>query len=226
MTLSEQSLDFLTENLLQNSRPWFQQNKARYKILVEEPLLALSMTLSKTALEIDPLITVAPRKTLSRIWRDMRYAKDPYIFRDVMWLIFRRGKGMEYPAFFFELSPRGFRYGVGYYSAPGGVMETIRTWVLRDDQRYLAAQNALDALPDFHLVGKEYKRPRYPQQSKEKQLWLERKSLAVIHEETDCALLFSSDLSSTLAKTFLALKPMYELFLAAHLEHMQQKVEA
>lgn len=225
MALSEQSLTFLTENMIMNSRDWFHEQKPRYKEFVEGPMLALSAQLATTMAQIDPHMTLEPRRTISRIWKDMRYAKGHSMFRDVMWLIFRRGKGMEYPAYFFEFSPRGFRYGVGYYSTPAAVMDKIRSWVLNDDKRFLSAQKALASLPGFQLEGDLYKRKRFPDAPADKQEWLERKQLVAIYNSTDLDALFSETLHETLAKAYVQLTPLYALFLDAHMEQLLQSQE-
>lgn len=217
MPISQQTLAFLGENRLRDSREWFAENRQQYKTLVEEPLLALSAQVGPTAAQIDPLITTEPRRTLSRIWRDQRFSKDHAVFREVMWLVFRRGKGMEYPAFFFEFSPTAYRYGVGYYAAPPAVMETIRRWVLGGDKRFLRAQKAIESLPGFVLEGDAYKRPRYPDAPPDLQPWLNRKGIVVLHNGTKAETLFSDTLGDTLCDAFLKLAPVYQLFLEAHL---------
>lgn len=220
MGFSNETLDFLAENHIINSRAWFQEHKPRYRALVEAPMLALSAALAPTMAAIDPSMTLVPKRTLSRIWKDMRYNRDGTLFRDVMWLLFRRGKGMEYPAFFFEFSPRGYRYGVSCHSGPGSVMDCIRQWVRSDDPRYRKAQAALDALPDFALEGERYKRSRYPGETETKREWLERKHLLLIHRSRDMDGLFHPDLPQELARAFQALAPVYQLFLEAHLQSL------
>lgn len=220
MPIQKETLAFLRENRLRDSRDWFRQNKEAYKALVEAPLLALSSDLGDTLRKIDPSITTEPRRTLSRIWRDTRFSKDKTTFREVMWLVFRRGKGMEYPAFYFEFSPEGYRYGCGYYAVPPRVMEKLRALVLADDARYLAAQRALEALEGFAIGGERFKRPRYPEEPPYKQEWLERKNLYITRNSDDMALLFSDSLAGVLSNAFLTLKPAYRFFLELHLEYL------
>lgn len=217
MPISQLSIDFLFNNFLQNSREWFKENRDTYKALVEKPMLDLAEEILPTILKIDPLITSEPKRCLSRIWLDMRINRSGMYFRDHMWLVFRRGKGMQHPSYYFEFSPQGYRYGVGYYSTPSTVMETLRQWVLNGDKRYIAAQESLDSLPSFHLQGDEYKRKKYPDAPPKKQEWLNRKALYISRDETDPKLLFSDQLGTVLIHDFLALAPVYQLFLEAHM---------
>lgn len=218
MAFSTQTLDFLTENRIVNSRDWFQENKPRYRALIEEPMLALSAALAPMMETIDPNMTLAPKRTLSRIWKDMRYSKDGALFRDTMWVTFRRGKGAEYPGYFFEFSPRSFCYGVGFFTASATAMQHIRRDVLADDRRYLAARAALDTLPHFALEGDLYKKPRHPDAPAHKRDWLERKNLFAISYGASMERLFSEDLNDVLARDFSVLAPLYRYFLSVHLE--------
>lgn len=218
MPITPETLHFLGENRLHDSRDWFQAHKAEYKALVEEPMLELARQIGPAAARIDPAITTEPRRTLSRIWRDVRFSKDKTTFREVMWLVFRREKGMVYPAFFIEFSPVSFRYGCGYYSAPPAVMDRLRGQVLADDKRYLAAQKALDALPGFEVAGETYARPRYADQPQAKRAWLERRGISVLKNETDRELLFSPALGDEMGRVFERLAPVYRFFLDAHLD--------
>ena len=216
MTITPEALDFLVENRMRNDRPWFNEHKPRYKALVEAPLLALSEAVIPTLAEIDPLMVLEPRRALSRIWRDTRFAKDKTLFRDVCWLAFKRGKGMVAPAFFFELTPLGYRWGCGYYDTPPRVAEQLRAWVLVDDIRWLAAHEALTSIPGCTLIGERYKRPKFIDRPEEKLLWLNQRSFVAGCENLPVEGLFSPDLAGELKAGFTALAPIYHFILSAH----------
>ena len=220
MNISQETIDFLVENHIQNSREWYKENRHKYKELVEKPLLDLTEKIMPAILKIDPSITSNPKLCLSRLWLDMRLNRSGLYFRDHMWLKFRREKGMVYPSFFFEFGPDGYRYGVGYYSAASNVMTTMRKWILHDDERYLKAQKAMDELPDFTVQGDLYKRNKFPDASPKKQNWLNRKSIFIAKDSTNPKLLFSENLGKTLSKDFTKLAPVYLMFLSSHLENL------
>ena len=92
---SQKTLDFLFENRLHDSREWFAQHKKEYQELVIQPLRQLVMDLSPTMLELDPEFNTEPKvdKTICRVWRDTRYTKDPSLYRDHMWILFKRAGG-------------------------------------------------------------------------------------------------------------------------------------
>ena len=86
------------------------------------------MDLSPTMLELDPEFNTEPKvdKTICRVWRDTRYTKDPSLYRDHMWIIFKRGgrmHGTDHPGMYVEINQDGFSYGCGFYYASTPSME-------------------------------------------------------------------------------------------------------
>jgi len=219
MPLSVQSIDFLMENRLQNSREWYNEHKDRYQAVVLQPLMQLVEELYPAMYAIDPQLIIEPKvnRSISRIWRDSRFSKDKSLFRERMWLVFSRERKEPNcpPGFVFEFWPNGWRYGCGYYYTPPVVMQAVRELVLNRDKRFLCAQKALAAHPEYTLEGEAFKRPRYPNQPQELQAWLNRKSCCVLHNSRDFELLFSEHLGQTLAQGFKAMQPVYEFLLAA-----------
>lgn len=222
MPITPQAIDFLSENRLQNNKEWFHAHKKSYEQLVKQPLLELSAQMGETMRQIDSGLVTQPSKTISRVWRDTRYTHDKSLFRDVMWVVFHREKGMAWPTFFFEFSPRGYRYGCGYYSAPTAARNKVAQWVLDNDIRYQKAAKALQALPECQLTGEMFKRTKYPQATPEQANWVERKELGAIQVGKSPEVLFADNLSEIILQQFTALQPYYEILLAAHLEVASQ----
>lgn len=227
MTISPQSLDFLAENRLRNNRDWYYEHKPQFKALVFEPLAQVVMDLAPVLHEIDPLLIAEPKtgKSISRVFRDTRFTKDPSLFREVMWCVFTRDKKAytSAPGFFFEFSPDGFRYGCGYLDAPPKVMEAIRTLILKNDASFQKAQRAVSKQDVFQMEGDLYKRVKYPEQPAYLQTWLQRKGISFNHNSKDFNLLFSPALSEKLAEDFKLLAPVYWFFMRARLLLEEQK---
>ncbi len=219
MPFSEKTLKFLFENRVVDSKTWFTEHRAEYDSLVIKPLRELVMALKPTMLEIDPLLICDPKvgRSISRIYRDTRFSNDKSIFRDVMWCVFIRDKKLYdgLPGFWFEFSPRGFRYGCGYYQASGASMDAIRTLILDDDKTFKAARRAFNKQSVFRIEDTKYKRSRYPDQPEEKREWLDQRSLCFIADSDDFDLLFSDALADKLAQDFRLLIPMYDFMMAA-----------
>lgn len=224
---SQQTLDFLFENRLQDSRAWFGEHKKEYQSLVIEPLRQLVMDLTPTMLELDPDFQTEPRvdRTICRIWRDTRYTKDPSLYRDHMWIIFKRGgrmHGTDYPGVYFEINLDGFSYGCGFYHASTAYMNDLRARILAGDQEFQAAQEAYLGQKLFAMEGDCFKRPRYGYRTPEEQIWLERRNIGFSADSHDFSMLFSKELPQKLAQDLRLLFPVYR-FLASTAEETLRK---
>lgn len=121
---SPEALHFLIDIRTNNSKAWYEEHKPDYRQLLLIPFQNLVSDLSGSMLNIDPqfITTPAVDKTISRIYRDTRFSKDKSLYRDSMWLTFKRPitDWKEVPAYFFEITPQNYRYGMGFYIAPKG----------------------------------------------------------------------------------------------------------
>lgn len=216
MPFSARSLDFLFENMLNDSKIWYNDHKEDYNRYVREPFAAFVNDVSEAMLTIDGNFVCNPKK-ISRLYRDARYAKGKSIFRDYVWYSFCRPyEGHKcLPEFYFSISPRGFDYGCGYYSAGSDTMESIRSLILSDDKSFRAALAAYKMQDVFELYGELYKRSRYPDESADKQNWLNRRSMGLSCESKDFDLLFSDRLAEKIAADFTAIAPVYKFFIHA-----------
>lgn len=219
MAFSAKSLDFLFENMLNDSKLWFTEHKEDYRLYVTKPFEELVTALTDTMLEIDSEFVCNPKK-ISRLYRDARYAKGKSIFRDYVWYSFCRPYDGHkcLPEFYFSISPRGYSYGCGYYSAGTETMETVRSLILSGDKSFKAALAAYKKQDIFELYGDMYKRDRYPNESEENRNWLNRKNMGLSCDSDDFDTLFSDALADKIAADFKAIAPIYRFFLHAQLE--------
>ena len=222
MPFSKASVEFLVENRLQDSREWYKDHKERYNKVLLEPFVELVERLAPDMLELDPQLITEARvdRTLSRIYRDTRFSKDKMLYRDNMWLVFMREKKLYegLPAFYFDMSPQGFSYGMGYYQASTASMEAIRSLILADAPVFLAADNAFRSQDVFAMEGDSYKKSRYPNASENQREWLDKKSISFNHHSDDQDLLYSDRLAGILLEGFRMLAPVYEFLCLAEVQ--------
>ena len=144
MPFSQQSVDFLFENRLHDSREWFRDHKQTYAEQVTEPMKQLILDVAPAVLKIDPLIEINPAR-ISRIYRDMRLNPDS-IFRAHIWYTFSRTREQYHalPGFYFSIGAGGISYGCGYYCASAQSMQKLRRLILAGDdcfkEAFLAAE--------------------------------------------------------------------------------------
>lgn len=223
---TSKTLAFLAENRARNDRVWFAEHKGDYQRYVLAPLTELSEALTPAVSAIDPQIVTDPRvdKTISRIFCDMRYSKDKLLYRENMWLTFKRDKHEfpGYPEFFVVFSPAEFFYGCGYYSAGADVMDTVRGLILERHPAFLAAQEAYGA-SGMTLEGDTFKRSRYPEQDEMYREWLDRKTICFMKKTNDLSELFAVNLAGTLSAAFTQMKPVYDFFVFAQRQTRSKK---
>lgn len=229
MTLfSKKTFDFLSENRLRNSKEWFDGHRGEFDAFVMDPFKELVRELAPEMLAIDAQLIVEPRvdRTISRIRRDTRFSKDKSLYRDVMWCCFVRDKKIwgGPPGFVMELSPRGWRYGCGYYATDPRTMESARELILQGNPAFLSALSCYEKQDVFMLEGDAYKRSKFPSQPERLRSWLDRKTFWVVRNSDDWDLLCSDRLAQTLVRDFKLIKPVYEFFWAA--ENSKKRADA
>jgi uncharacterized protein (TIGR02453 family) len=211
---SEESLDFLAQLKATNSKAWFETHRSDYERVLLEPFRSLVMELTPTILSIDPDIEVrgTVNKTISRIFRDTRFSSDKSLFRDSMWLVFKR-PGTDWtvsiPGFYCELSPHAYRYGMGFYNAAPVVMEAFRRKIDSDPEGFAEVIAFMDTDARYRLEGETYKRPLPGEHSAQIDQWFQMKTFYLACNRTPDTMLFSENLADELRDGFLLTAPLY-----------------
>lgn len=217
MPFSDDSQKFLLENRINDSKLWFEEHRAEYEAFVLTPLRELVEDIRPAMAEIDPGLICEPKvgRSISRIFRDTRFSKDKSLFRDVMWCVFLRTKQENVPGFWFEIQPAGVRWGCGWYSTPPEVMEAIRALILENDAAAKRAMAAYKRQSVYTLEDERFKRARFPEESEERRLWLEQRSICFTAHSRDPEFIFSPNLARELGESFAILKPEYDFLMKA-----------
>lgn len=215
MPFSAKTFDFLSENMIRDDKAWYAAHKEDYKNFVAAPFAEFVAKLTPIFSHIDPLITCT--KPMSRLYRDARYSQGKSTFRDNVWCSFGRERDVVsgLPGFFFEISPREYQYGMGYFCASAESMQSIRSMILDGDPVFKRALSAYQKQSALQLWGDSFKRDRYPDQPPELSAWLNKKTLCFICEGHDRELLFSDALADRVAEDFIAVAPVYKFLLEA-----------
>lgn len=215
---------FLFELGLNNNKGWFEENRARYQASVQEPLKRMASTLGPVLTEIDPEMVTDVRRVVSRIHRDIRFSKDKSPYRSNMWLGWKReweNWAVE-PAFFFEIHPEWYRYGMGFYNIPKETMDRIRTRILARDPGFMRMVALAQSLPEFRLEGDKYKRIMKPELPEELQDWYQRKELFFCANCKMDQSVYDGSVADTVALGFRNLRPFYEWFVSLREEDRRE----
>ena len=209
---SQQAVDFLWGIRLNNERSWFLQHKQEYLTYVDEPLRQLGAELQENMEDAFPKLGL--NLHVSRIYRDARrlHGRGPY--KDHLWFTLRRPKEqwVSLPAFYFEIAPEYYSFGMGCYDPTPVTMAKFRARIDRDPKPMEKLARKLNRSP-FALEGEMYKRPKGdpgPLLSP----WYNRKSISITRDENCEGLLFQPELAQQVAEGFRFLKPYYDYLMA------------
>ena len=208
---SRETVDFMWGIRFNNEKSWFEAHKADYQKYLLEPMRELAAQ-SQAAL-LDRFPDCGLNLKVSRIYRDARrlFGRGPY--KDHLWFsLFRWGnESGGYPVFWFELTPDGWSYGMGFWDTQAVTMTKHRSRIDRDPGPLLKLHRRLARQREFVLEGPAYSR-RKPCAEPALAEWYNKKSLSIGHEEELTELLYDPSLADRLAEGFAFLMPYYEYF--------------
>ncbi len=208
-----EALQFLFEIKFHNSKSWYEGHKPDYRRLLLTPFQNLVGDLSGFMLTIDPQFITTPAidKTISRIYRDTRFSKDKSLYRDSMWLTFKRvtSDWKEAPAYFFELTPEAYRYGMGFYTAPKSFMDQFRERIRTKPERFLETVSFLNHQNPFIIEGERYKKNHGGDLPEELRDWFQYKNFYLTSNHQIDQILLSDQLVGELMVGFGTLAPLY-----------------
>lgn len=154
---------FLRDLKENNSRTWFQANKARYEAQVREPLLNFITDFGLRLAEISPHYIADARKSggsLFRINRDIRFSKDKSPYKTHAGIQFRHesGKDVHAPGFYLHLEPDNVFIGGGIWQPDNTTLGKIRDAIVGQPEKWRSIVNAETIKATFTFGGDSLKR--------------------------------------------------------------------
>lgn len=160
-----ETLTFLRAIAADNSRAWFEANRALYEAGYVAPAKALVTALGPRLREISPEVQFEPRVngSIARINRDIRFSKDKRPYKDHLDLFFWHGerRSFDAPGFWFRLTGQELMLGVGSYAFEGEALDGFRQAVMhpRSGKALLAAVDLVKSSGPYEIGQKTRKRP-------------------------------------------------------------------
>ena len=206
---SEKVGDFFWELRFNNSREWFNPRKAEFDQLVMQPTKALANELYDWFQEQYPALGL--NLHISRIYRDARRLHGNGPYKENLWFTLRcdSSRGPEIPAFYFEITPHNYSYGMGFYWAKANTMACFRRTIDADPLPLTALAKRLNAQDTFALAGQDYVRPKGDPGALLSP-WYNKRVLDLSCVRAHDDLLFSPALTDELVRGFGFLLPYYD----------------
>jgi uncharacterized protein (TIGR02453 family) len=129
------ALTFLRALARNNKREWFEANRERYENDVKRPLQILVEEIDARLGDIAPEMVGNPKRSIFRIYRDVRFSKDksPYKTNAAAWFYHRdAGHAVGTAAvhggagFYFQIAPGECIVAGGIWMPPGEALKTLR----------------------------------------------------------------------------------------------------
>jgi uncharacterized protein (TIGR02453 family) len=131
-------LDFLKDLEANNTREWFDQNKARYEV-TRKIFLDVAAVLIHDIRQFDDEIPVLnPKDCVFRIFRDVRFSKDKLPFKsNYGCFIARGGKKSGYAGYYLHIQPGECFLSGGIYMPTPEYLQAIRQEIFYHPQDYI-----------------------------------------------------------------------------------------
>lgn len=145
MPFTTRTLQFLRALKRNNRRDWFEAHRADYEGHVKAPMLELIEELDVRLARIAPEIIGDTRRSMFRIYRDIRFSKDksPYKTHASCWLYHRDGSravGREATGggagFYFQIAPGDSFLGGGMWMPPRPALNALRDALAENVKRF------------------------------------------------------------------------------------------
>ena len=133
MRIPNSTFKFLSDLKKNNNRDWFLENKPRY-MAAHESAVDFAEKLIEEMNKQDQIEIRSGKKTLFRIYRDIRFSKDKTPFKTSFAGSLKRETKLLRGGYYFHLEPGNTIIAGGFWGPNGDDMKLIREAIARDDK--------------------------------------------------------------------------------------------
>lgn len=209
---TDETVDFMWGIRFNNERTWFEAHKEIYLTQFYQPMRELGEELYDFIRQQRPDYGLICKVT--RIYRDARrlHGRGPY--KESLWFsIEQPGESWtDRPSFWFELTPDGWSFGMGYWVSKPVTMAKLRARIDRDPKTMEKLMRKLNGQTEFSLDTVDYKKLRAPAPSPILEPWYRAKYFSIGHSEKLTDELFSREIVERLKRGYTFLLPYYDYF--------------
>jgi uncharacterized protein (TIGR02453 family) len=124
-TIQKDSLDFLTDLSENNNREWFNDHKNRY-IEARDNIIDFADALLAEMNKHDHIETPSGKKSVYRIYKDVRFAKDKTPYNNHWSASFKRATSKNRGGYYFRIEPGNSGLVAGFWGPDADDMKRIR----------------------------------------------------------------------------------------------------
>jgi len=133
VTISKSTLQFLKDLAKNNNRPWFTENKDRY-VAAHENMIEFAEALIDEMSHHDNLVPMTGKKSLFRIYRDVRFSKDKSPYKSNFAGGLKRATKWLRGGYYYHIEPGESFVGGGFWAPNPADLKRVRDEIAADDK--------------------------------------------------------------------------------------------
>lgn len=155
--IPQSSLDFLTQLKENNNKPWFDEHKSEYLIELNH-IQNFADALLKELSKSDVLETQSGKKSVYRIYRDIRFSKDKTPFKTYWGGSYTRATSARRGGYYFHLEKGNSFFAGGFWGPNAADLKRIRSEFAHDPESFREILNSESFVNNFGtLQGEQLK---------------------------------------------------------------------
>jgi uncharacterized protein (TIGR02453 family) len=215
MTLSKSNLEFLKALKQNNNRDWFTENKSNYEKNHAETILFADAVLNEMR-KHDNIETISGKKSLMRIYRDVRFSKDKSPYKTNWGIGFSRATKLLRGGYYIHLAPGESFVGGGFWNPEPADLQRMRKEISLSPKEFRAILNDKNFKTTFgQLQGEKLKTvPKGFEKDDEAIDLLQFKQFLISKKFSDKEVL-EPDFYKKVNETFKAMRPFFDFMSTA-----------
>jgi len=154
--ITKSTLKFLKDLRNNNNKPWFEKNKDRY-LEMHQNMIAFAEGMMAELGKSDKLVPMTGKKSLFRIYRDVRFSKDKTPYKSHMAGRMKRDTDWLRGGYYYHVSPGDTTLALGFWNPNPKDMKLIRDNIAQDDKTLRKILNSKKITNTFNLHGQQLK---------------------------------------------------------------------
>ncbi|MDQ0067284.1 DUF2461 domain-containing protein [Chryseobacterium lathyri] len=207
--IKPETLTFLKDLTVNNTREWFNENKALYTAAQENVIAFLDGLIKEMSGFDEALGKIDGKKSLFRIYRDTRFSKDKSPYKTNFGASLGMGKGSQKGGYYLHLEPGKSFLAGGIYMPESSVLKEVRKEISLYGDDFLKIINQKEFKKHFAELDQDDKLKKIPQGfEKEDPMgeYLKLKNFIVVYTMKDEEILDKNAIKN-MTKIFKLMKP-------------------
>ncbi len=204
------TLVFLNNLKANNNREWFNSNKHLY-LKAQENAIDFAEELFALMQNQDDLETVSGRKSLHRIYRDIRFSKNKTPYKTNISGSFKRSSSFLRGGYYFHIEPQNTFIAGGFFGPNAEDLKHIRSHIAADDSELRTILNSKSFISNFgEMQGAQLKTAPKGYPKDHPAIDLLRYKQFVLKKQFSEDVLSGNELAKTMHEGFLKMRPFFD----------------